>query len=213
MPRVEFPDGRVFQSNIFSDTYTAVIKGIGAELVDLVGLEHAGVGVVSKTLDAKYAKYQKPIGGGWYVMTNSSTQTKSEDLQAISDELDLNLKINLVPLDGSETLYLPKSTNKESTRTKIQVTFPDGRKICSSKVLEALIEVVKYAGAERVRELRINCCADNLILKTPAPRYEKPFKPVGNGWLCNTCSDTITKFNQITEISQKLNLGIKAELV
>ena len=98
-------------------------------------------------------------------MTNSSTQTKSEDLQAISDELDLNLKINLVPLDGSETLYLPKSTNKESTRTKIQVTFPDGRKICSSKVLEALIEVVKYAGAERVRELRINCCADNLILK------------------------------------------------
>lgn len=213
VPRVEFPDGRVFQSNIFSDTYTAVIKGIGAELVDLVGLEHAGVGVVSKTLDAKYAKYQKPIGGGWYVMTNSSTQTKSEDLQAISDELDLNLKINLVPLDGSETLYLPKSTNKESTRTKIQVTFPDGRKICSSKVLEALIEVVKYAGAERVRELRINCCADNLILKTPAPRYEKPFKPVGNGWLCNTCSDTITKFNQITEISQKLNLGIKAKLV
>ena len=81
------------------------------------------------------------------------------------------------------------------------------------KVLEALVEVVKYAGVDRVRELGINCCADNLILKNPAPRYKKLCKPVGNGWLCNTCSDTITKFNQITEISQKLNLGIKVELV
>lgn len=211
--RVEFPDGRIFQQNIVSDTYVTVIKEIGPELVDLVGLSHAGVGVVSKTLDSKYAKYQKPIGDGWYVMTNSPTVIKGEDLQTISDELELELKISLVPIDGTENSYTLNGDNNESTRSKIRVTFPDGRTICPSKVLEALIEVVKYAGAERVRELGINCCADNLILKTPAPRYEKPCKPVGNGWLCNTCSDTITKFNQITEISQKLNLGIRIELV
>lgn len=210
--RVEFPNGKVFQGNVVSDTYVAVIKEINPEKVDSVGLSHAGVAVVSQTLDSKYAKYQKPIGGGWYVMTNSSTKAKGFDLKTISDELELELKISLVPLNNSEEA-IPIMGISESERHRIRVTFLDGRTICPMKVLEALVEVVKYAGVDRVRELGINCCADNLILKNPAPRYKKLCKPVGNGWLCNTCSDTITKFNQITEISQKLNLGIKVELV
>lgn len=210
--RVEFPDGKVFQGNVASDTYVAVIKEINPEKVDLVGLSHAGVGVVSKMLDSKYAKYQKPIGGGWYVMTNSSTKAKGFDLKTISDELELELKISLVPLNNSEET-IPIMGTSESERHRIRVTFLDGRTICPIEVLEALVEVVKFAGAERVRELGINCCADNLILKNPTSHYEKRCKPVGNGWLCNTYSDTITKFNQITEISQRLNLGIKVELV
>uniref|UniRef100_UPI004027A3E0 Arm DNA-binding domain-containing protein n=1 Tax=Candidatus Cryptobacteroides bacterium TaxID=3085639 RepID=UPI004027A3E0 len=43
--------------------------------------------------------------------------------------------------------------------------------------------------------------------------YQRPCKTVGNGWLCNTCSDTGTKFAQISEISNRLNLGLKVELV
>ncbi|MGM9789906.1 MAG: hypothetical protein ACI3Y9_06325 [Candidatus Cryptobacteroides sp.] len=211
--RVEFPDGRVIQENVVSDTYIRVIKEIDPELVELVGLSHAGVGVVSKTLDSKYAKYQKPIGGGWYVMTNSSTSTKSIDLQTISDELELDWKVSLVPLDGSECTSYSRIEVPEGTRSKIRVTFPDGHIIFPNKVLEALVEVVKYAGAERVRELNIINCADNLILKNPAPRYQKPCKPVGNGWLCNTCSDTATKFAQINEISTRLSLGLKVEIV
>ena len=100
--RVEFPDGTVYQDRNVSETYAKTIKKIDPELVALVELSHAGVGVVSKELDAKYAQYQKPIGGGWYVMTNSSTATKCADLQTISDELELDLVISLVPLDGSE---------------------------------------------------------------------------------------------------------------
>lgn len=211
--RVEFPDGTVLQDKNVSKTYAQAIKLIDPDLVALVNLSHAGVGVVSKTLDFRYAQYQKPIGDGWYVMTNSSTNTKCTDLQTISDELELDLKVYLVPLDGSEITLLPRVEVPEGTRAKIRVTFPDGRVIFPSKVLEALVEVVKYAGAERVRELNINCCGDNLILKNPAPRYEKPCKPVGNGWLCNTCSDTGTKFTQISEISTRLGLNLVLELV
>lgn len=208
--RVEFPSGKVIQSPIVSDTYVAAIKEIDPELVELVGLSHAGVNIVSQTLDSKYAKYQKSIGEGWYVMTNSSTITKSIDLQTISDELDLGLKVELIPIDGSEAASIETT---ESTRSKIRVTFPDGHIICPTKVLEALIEVVKYAGADQVRELNIICCGNNLILKEPAPRYKRPSKPVGNGWLCNTCSDTATKFAQINEISNKLQLGLIVELI
>ena len=211
--RVEFPDGTVLQDKNVSETYAKAIKLIDPDLVALVNLSHAGVGVVSKTLDSRYAQYQKPIGDGWYVMTNSSTNTKCTDLQTISDELELDLKVYLVPLDGSEITLLPRVEVPEGTRAKIRVTFPDGRVIFPSKVLEALVEVVKYAGAERVRELGIVCCGDNLILKNPAPRYEKPCKPVGNGWLCNTCSYTGSKFAQITEISKRLALGLKVELL
>ena len=89
----------------------------------------------------------------------------------------------------------------------------NGRVVFPAKVLEALVEVVKYAGAERVRELGIICCGDNLILKNPSPRYQKPSKPVGGGWLCNTCSDTGTKFAQISEISNRLSLGLKVEMI
>lgn len=211
--RVEFPDGTVLQEKNVSETYAQTIKLIDPELVALVELSHAGVGIVSKTLDAKYAQYQKPIGDGWYVMTNSSTNTKCTDLQLISDELELDLKISLVPLDGSEITVLPHVEMPEGTRAKIRVTFPDGHISQPSKVLEVLVEVVKYAGAERVRELGIICCGANLILKNPSPRYQKPCKPVGDGWLCNTCSDTGTKFSQISEISNKLGLGLKVELV
>lgn len=210
--RVEFPDGTVVQDKSVCETYAKTIKLIDPELVALVELSHAGVEVVSKTLNSRYARYQKPIGDGWYVMTNSSTNTKRDDLQKISDELELDLKVYLVPLDGSYITVLPNVETPEGTRAKIRVTFPDGRVIFPSKVLEALVEVVKYAGAERVRELNINCCGDNLILKNPAPRYERPCKPVGNGWLCNTCSDTGTKFAQIMEISNRLGLNLNVVL-
>lgn len=211
--RVEFPDGTVFQEKNVSDTYAKTIQKIDPDLVALVELSHAGVGVVSKVLDAKYAQYQKPIGGGWYVMTNSSTSTKCADLQTISDELEQDLRISLVPLDGAEIIVLPRMENQEGTRAKIRVVFPDGRVIQPSKVLEALLEVVKYAGADRVHELGLICCGDNIILKTPDPRYQKASKPVGNGWLCNTYSNTDTKFAQILEISNRLGLGLKVDLI
>ena len=211
--RVEFPDGTVLQEKNVSKTYAQVIKLIDPELVALVELSHAGVDIVSKTLDAKYAQYQKPIGDGWYVMTNSSTITKCTDLQLISDELELDLKISLVPLDGSEITVLPHVEMPGGTRAKIRVTFPDGHVSQPSKALEALVEVVKFAGADRVRELGIICCGANLILKNPSPRYQRPCKPVGNGWLCNTCSDTGTKFTQISDISNRLGLGLKIEMI
>lgn len=211
--RVEFPDGTVFQDRNVSETYAKAIKKIDPDLVSLLGISHAGVDIVSKELDTKYAQYQKPIGDGWYVMTNSSTNAKYSDLQIISDEFEQDLIISLVPLDGSKEYVVPRIDVPDGSRAKIRVTFPDGHVIQPAKVLDALLEVVKFAGAERVRNLNIICCGDNLILKNPAPRYLKPCKNVGEGWLCNTCSGTDVKFAQINEINDKLALGLTVELI
>lgn len=211
--KVEFPDGRILQNPIVCETYAAAIKAVDPELVELIGLSHAGVGIVSKVLDPKYAKYQKPIGDGWYVMTNSSTRTKYADLQTISDELELDLKISLIPLKGPVETARPRIKVPEGTRSRIRITFPDGRIICPVKVMESLVEVVEYAGARRVHELDITCCGENLILKNPGQRYRHQSKPVGDGWFCNTCSNTPTKFLQINEISTRLSLGLKVEMI
>lgn len=211
--RVVFPDGRVVEDKNVSTTYCEFIKEVGAEEISILGISHAGVNIVSKELDSKYANYQRDIGDGWYVMTNSSTPIKYQDLQKIIEEYGLDISVSLVSLDSSNTPSLPIPNDKNGKREKIRVVFPNGRCIQPTKVLEALIEVVKYAGVERVRSLNIICCADNLILKNPAPRYINPSKPVGDGWLCNTCSDTRTKYDQIKTISDKLSLDLEVELI
>lgn len=211
--RVVFPDGRVVEDKNVSTTYCEFIKEVGAEEISILGISHAGVNIVSKELDSKYANYQRDIGDGWYVMTKSPTLIKYQDLQKIIEEYGLDISVSLVSLDSSNTPYLPIPNEKNGKREKIRVVFPDGRCIQPTKVLEALIEVVKYAGVERVRSLNIICCADNLILKNPAPRYINPSKPVGDGWLCNTCSDTRTKYDQIKTISDKLSLDLEVELI
>ncbi len=91
----------------------------------------------------------------------------------------------------------------------LRVEFPDGRIIQPKKVLEALVEVVKYADPEIVHSLKIIHCNDNLITKNPNPHYANSYKPVGNGWLCNTCSSTEKKFRQIQLINERLNLNLK----
>ena len=211
--RVVFPDGRVVEDKNVSTTYCEFIKEVGAEKISILGISHAGVNIVSKEFDSKYANYQRDIGDGWYVMTNSSTPIKYQDLQKIIEEYGLDISVSLVSLNSSNTPSLPIPNEKNGKREKIRVVFPDGRCIQPTKVLEALIEVVKYAGVERVRSLNIICCADNLILKNPAPRYINPSKPVGDGWLCNTCSDTRTKYDQIKTISDKLSLDLEVELI
>ena len=211
--RIELPDGRVIEHKNVSSSYCEAIKAIGPEEVSILGICHAGVNIVSRELDAKYSDYQRDIGDGWYVMTNSPTQVKYQDLIKIIQEYGVEMKVSLVPLDPSQALSLPTPEISRGARARIKVQYPDGRVIQPTKVLEALVDVVKYAGAERVRSLNIICCGDNLILKSPTPRYENPCKPVGEGWLCNTCSGTPTKYEQIKEISDRLDLGLIVELI
>lgn len=210
--RVEYPDGRVVQYLKAIDTFVEVIENNYPDLIHELNILHANVNLVTKERSEQYASAQREIADGWLVFTNINTRRKREDLIKISNELELDLKVDVVSVATGEIINLENEPST-STRQKIKVTFPDGRTIQPNKVLEALVEVVKYAGPERVRDLGIIVCADNLVLKNPKPRYEKPCKPVGSGWLVNTCSDTPTKYEQIHTISECLDLGILAEII
>ncbi|MBR1557981.1 MAG: hypothetical protein IJ647_09535 [Prevotella sp.] len=49
--------------------------------------------IVSNALDSKYGHAQMPVGNGLYVMTHSSTHDKKKQLDKISQELGLGLKV------------------------------------------------------------------------------------------------------------------------
>ena len=209
--RVEYPDGKVIQYPKAIDTFIEVIENNYPDLIHELNILHANVNLVTKERSEQYASAQRLITNGWLVFTNINTRRKREDLIKISEELELGLKVDLVSITTGEIIAVDDGT--VSTRQKIKVTFPNGKIIQPNKVLGALVEVVKFAGPERVRDLNIIVCADNLILKTPKPRYIKPCKPVGNGWLVNTCSDTQTKYEQIKQISDALELNLGIEII
>ena len=210
--RVEYPDGRVVQYQKAIDTFVEVIENNYPDLIHELNILHANVNLVTKERSQQYASAQREIADGWLVFTNINTRRKREDLIKISNELELDLKVDIVSVATGEIINLEDEPST-STRQKIKVAFPNGRTIQPNKVLETLVEVVKYAGPEQVRDLGIIVCADNLVLKAPKPRYVKACKPVGNGWLVNTCSDTPTKYEQIKQISDDLRLNLQVELI
>lgn len=113
----------------------------------------------------------------------------------------------------NEDGVIPEETKVEKqSRQKICVQFPDGHISNHSKVMQTLVDVVIFAGPERVRNLNIIICNDNLVTSNLNPIYMNSYKDVGNGLYVNTCSDTKKKYAQIMEINESLELGLIVEI-
>lgn len=94
--RVTFPDGTVIADKKAKVTFTETIKRIGLMRVRNLGISFCHVPIVSNTLDSKYGSAQMPAGNGFYVMTHSSTHDKKKQLDKISKELGLGLKVEVI---------------------------------------------------------------------------------------------------------------------
>ena len=210
--RVTRPDGSVIQHGFVVNTYETIIKESYPDLIMELGIKHAGVNIVSTEYDEKYRDFQREIGDGFLLMVNSSTEQKYEDLCVINNELELGLKIELVDKEGTAAPAL-EYTKSDGSRFKLRVTFPNGRTIQYNKVLDTLLEVVEYAGPERVAGLNIIVCFENMMARQPYEKYAVACKPVSEGWYVNTASDTMAKYNQICYISKAFDLGLIVEIV
>ena len=105
---------------------------------------------------------------------------------------------------------------KRTTRLKIRVVKPNGDIIFENQVVNTLLEVIKLAGVEEVRDLNITMGKNGglpLISSEIVPKYANAFKELGNGLYLNSCSDTHTKFLQIKKINEELGLNLTIELV
>ena len=118
-------------------------------------------------------------------------------------------------VDSWEKEYSSKTLDKNSSRYIIRVKYPDGKISCDELVWKTLLDVVKYAGAERVRRLNIVCMGDNLVSPNlnGNPIYRSAQKKCALGLYLCTYSSTAVKYNQILRINRELDLGLIVEKV
>ncbi len=209
--RVTFPDGSIVQEKKVSNTLVSVVKYAGAKEVQNLNINTCGNNMIvsEPDINPRYAIATKPVENNLYVNTCSDTPTKYEIINKISEDLDLNLQVDFVSVNENEVII---NKSEKQIRKKIKVTFPNEEIIQHSKVLDTLLEVVQYAGIENARNLNIRMGKDNLITDHIIPKYAKALKPFGKFYV-NTNSSTTTKYEQMIQISEGLNLNLIIELV
>lgn len=142
------------------------------------------------------------------------------------EELSVRLTRKRVITEDSETKQYsltPKAKEREnktdrtitsapkSAWTGLMVTFPDGTVINNRYAYETLIEVVEKVGIKKVESLGLKYLGLDFISKTKDDFYNQ--HELKNGYLILTHSATAKKKQQLEEISQRLNVGLKVEIV
>ena len=212
--KITTPDGTIFCERKVSETLVAVIKYAGVERVREMNINVCSNNMIvrEEEINPRYAAATKYIDKDLYANTRCDTPTKAGIIKQISDTLQLGLVIDFVSIDGAN--LEPKPTTSFSNRQKIKVTFPSGKIIRHTIVSDTFIEVIKYAGAENVRKLRINIAGDNLIVDKEHinPKYKVSTKQVYNNWYCFTNISTAKKAEILKQISDSLELNLIVEL-
>lgn len=118
-------------------------------------------------------------------------------------------------VDSWEDNNQNETRKRGSARYIIRVKYPNGSVFSSNLVWETLVDVVNYAGPERVRQLNIICMGDNLVSShlNENQIYRTAQKDIGRGLYVCTYSSTDIKFKQIIRINQELHLGLIVEKV
>ena len=99
--RVTFQDGMIIEDSVVWKTLAETIKRIGVERVanlKILGNKKRNILLVDThpTDDIVYQESQKEIEPGFYLLTYNNTKLKATYLNRISDELNLNLKIEII---------------------------------------------------------------------------------------------------------------------
>lgn len=98
-------------------------------------------------------------------------------------------------------------------RTRLRITMPDDSIIEERTAWESLHKFVLKVGIDKVRSVGLIANKIPLVSNTVDNKYKRAQKPLGNGWLLMTCSDTVTKRKQILAIASRLNMKINVEII
>ena len=98
-------------------------------------------------------------------------------------------------------------------RTRLRITMPDGSIIEERTAWESLHKFVLEVGVDKVRAVGLIANKIPLVSNTVDKKYQTAQKPLGNGWLLMTCSDTATKRKQILTIASYLNFKVIVEII
>ena len=159
--RVTFPSGKVICYKSTTDTMLAVLQELGEDVISKIELELCHLPIVSKEIYPKYRKWMKPICDGWYINTQSNSDSKFLELKSINDQLSLNLKLELgADLDAEDK---PDKEKRTKSKDKLLVKFPDGQYFANNSTLDTFLEVVWEIGMDNIKRKDLSWGGNPLI--------------------------------------------------
>lgn len=187
--RVTFPSGKVICYKSTTDTFVTVLQELGEEVLSKIKLELCHLPLVSKEIYPKYQKWMKTICNGWYVNTQSNSDSKFLELKAINDQLALNLKIELG--DDIEAEENPNKEKRTKSKDKLLVKFPDGQYFANNSALDTFLEVVWEIGIDNIKRKELSWGGNPLV--TTSKMFNNQVQVDGQRWIIvpNTTRDKV----------------------
>lgn len=134
--------------------------------------------------------------------------TRKRSLLNYSDTDTLD---NVPKATFSERQTFTISPHSKSSKTVLSVTFPNGQTISNRFANETLVDTIKAIGYEKVKDLNILCCGVPLVSNEKDDFYTQ--HQLVSGVYIMTHSSTRTKKDQLDEISSRLGLDLKVEII
>jgi hypothetical protein len=121
-----------------------------------------------------------------------------------------------VPVDTKKRAFTERepftiSPHGKSAKTLLSVKFSDGKAISHRFAYQTMVDTIKQIGYDKVKALNIIYCGVPLVASQRDDFYTQ--HELTNGVYVMTHSSTKTKKEQLDEISRRLKLGLKIEIV
>lgn len=203
--RVTFPNGKVLCYKSTTDTMIATMQELGDDVIANIKLQSCHLPLLSKEIYAKYKEWMKPVCNGWYLNTQSNSDTKFLQLNAINEQLSLGLKIEL-----EEDFVAQDNPNKEKrTRTKgeILVKLPDGQCFANNSITNTFLEVIREIGIDKIKQKELTWCGKPLI--TASKMFNGQVQIDNERWIIvpNTTKDKV-KLLRVIGAMLRINMEI-----
>ncbi|WP_443924898.1 hypothetical protein [Prevotella sp.] len=147
--RVTFSNGKAICYKSATETMVATLQELGADILSKITLELCHLPLLSKEIYPKYKEWMKPVCDGWYINTQSDSESKFLQLKAINEQLFLGLTIELG--DDFETQVNPNKEKHSKSKDKLLVRFPDGQYFANNNALDTFLEVIWEIGIEEIK--------------------------------------------------------------
>lgn len=159
--RVTFPNGKVLCYKSTTDTMIATMQELGDDVIANIKLQSCHLPLLSKEIYPKYKEWMKPVCNGWHLNTQSNSDTKFLQLNAINEQLSLGLKIEL----GEDFIAQDNPNKEKRTRTKgeILVKLPDGQCFANNSITNTFLEVIREIGIDKIKQKELTWCGKPLI--------------------------------------------------
>ena len=203
--RVTFPNGKVLCYKSTTDTMIATMQELGDDVIANIKLQSCHLPLLSKEIYPKYKEWMKPVCNGWYLNTQSNSDTKFLQLNAINEQLSLGLKIEL-----REDFVAQDNPNKEKrTRTKgeILVKLPDGQCFANNSITNTFLEVIREIGIDKIKQKELTWCGKPLI--TASKMFNGQVQIDNERWIIvpNTTKDKV-KLLRVIGAMLRINMEI-----